>query len=166
MNSATHSSSKYSPNFVNFGQDIVTSGKDYKLIVRDEEHGIDENAERLKKIREMVQGNLKKSHEQSKTRYDLRSRALSYKKGDIVWRKNMKLSDAAKKYSAKLAPKYIKCIVKQKHGTSNYELTDINGNDLGIFSSKLLKSGATPPEVILKDVIQCFLLQLQPRTDL
>lgn len=137
INTSIHSSTKFSPYFVNFGQHMFISGEDYKRKFSGDSTRItDEN---FIKIRDIVQKNIRKTYETSKKRYDLRTRPINYNPGDIVWKQNFILSDATKNIASKLCPRYIKCIIKKKVGTNSYELSDENGKDLGIFNSRLLK---------------------------
>lgn len=91
-------------------------------------------------IRDIVKVNLERTYNNSKKRYDLRSRPINYNIGDVVWKLNKKQSDAAKGLSAKLYRKYVKCRVIRKVGSNSYELVDENGKGAGIVSTKLLKS--------------------------
>ena len=135
MNSAIHSSTKSTPYFVLFGQQMVTSGEQYLNLSENETLEEDH----LKNIREIVGKNLKKSYENSKKRYDLRSRPIVYEPGDVVWKRNTVASNLSKNFSAKLGPKFIKCIVKEKVGTNSYKLEDEVGKLLGVFSTKMFK---------------------------
>lgn len=136
MNTSAHSSTKLSPYYVNFGRDMVTVGNSHRLKDADAIRTI----EHFAKLRSTVSENLLKAHESSKQRYDLRSRPRSFAVGETVWKRTFPLSDASKGYSSKLAPKYIKCIVKKKLGSNSYELSNENGKSIGIFSTKDLKS--------------------------
>lgn len=82
MNTSRHTSTQFSPYYINFGQHMCTSADDYHWLVdepaRENEH------EQLKKIRQQVKRNLEKSHSQSKKKYDLRTRPISYNIGDVV----------------------------------------------------------------------------------
>lgn len=113
---------------------MITSGDSYSL----EPNLAASNSDSIAIIRKHVQENLRKSYERGKCRYNLRTRDISYRPGQIVWRKNFKLSDASKYISAKLCPRYIKCKVKRKIGTNSYELTDPNGRS-AIFSTNVIK---------------------------
>lgn len=105
----------------------------------DNESQNDRDESQLKSIREAVLKNLVKSHKASKQRYDLRSRPIEYVVGETVWKRTFPLSDANKGFAAKLAPKFIKCIIKRKIGLSSFELEDSAGKKLGVFSAKDLK---------------------------
>lgn len=136
MNTSLHSQSKTTPYFANFGQQMATSGNFY-------EHHENEtipDIEDFKRIRETVQENLRNSYERAKQRYNLRSRPIIYKEGDVVWKRNFVLSDASKHFAAKLAPKFTKCIVEKRIGTNSYQLKTENGKSIGVFSSKDLKT--------------------------
>lgn len=135
MNSATHTSTKFSPYFINFGQNIIISGKEYASQSQVDIPRLDN----LSEIRLIVAENLLRAFETSKQRYDLRSRPISYKPGDIVWKRNFILSDAAKGISAKLCPKYEKCVIESKVGSNTYSIKNLNGKSLGLFSTQHLK---------------------------
>lgn len=135
MNTSIHTSTSLSPYFVNFGCHMRTLGNKVERGSSNSERG----PEHFEAIRELVLKNLRKSHEVSKKRYDLRSRVIEYQVGETVWKKTFPLSDASKGFAAKLAPKYQKCIIKRKIGTCSYEIQNEAGKNLGIFSAKDLK---------------------------
>lgn len=136
MNTAIHGSTKFSPYHINFGQEMTTSGNSYSM----EQNAINDRQKSLVRIRELVQENLRSAYEASKKRYDLRSRPITYNKGDVVWKRNFVLSDASKNLSAKLAPLYTQCRVREKVGTSSYLLEDLEGKRIGVFSTQQLKA--------------------------
>lgn len=140
MNTSTHSSTKLSPYFVNYGQNMMLSGKDYNIPVMDADGSSQNRDERFRDIRNVVSKNLRAAYERGKHRYNLRSRVISYSPGETVWKKNFVLSDAARGVSAKLSPKYVKCMVKAKVGSCSYDLIDMDGKPLGVFSSQDLKA--------------------------
>lgn len=86
-----------------------------------------ELCDRMKEIRIRVRENLAKAYNNYSKHYNLRARTVSFKPGELVWRKAFTLSDASKNYSAKLAPKYIKCKIKSKLGLSTYLLEELDG---------------------------------------
>lgn len=138
INSSMHSSTKFTPYFVNFGQRMITSGLEHAMSNDIDAPTHDDDNERLQKIREIVKENLKKSYDVSKKRYDLRARPISYNAGDIVWKVNTKLSNAVRNESAKFFG-YVKCRIKKKVGSCSYELEDMSGQRLGIFSTDMIK---------------------------
>lgn len=139
MNTATHSSTKMSPYFINYGQNMILSGKEYAAPPLDSDIDLNRD-ERFREIRKTVGRKLRAAYEKGKYQYDLKSREVVYEPGSTVWKRNFVLSDASKGISAKLSPKYVKCLIKAKVGSSSYELTDFNGKSLGVFSSRHLKA--------------------------
>lgn len=98
---------------------MIVSGVTYSLDKNNIDIG---DSARFELIRDIVKVNLRKSHEASKRRYDLRSRPIQYEVGDVVWKLNKKHSNASKGQSAKLFNKYLKCKVNRKVGSNTYEL--------------------------------------------
>lgn len=138
MNTSKHTSTQFSPYYTNFGQHMCTSGKDYVNIANNVDDHVNSD-EHFANIRRLVKQNLKKTHETSKKRYDLRSRNIQYNVGDTVYRKVFSKSDATKHQIAKFNKKFIRCRVVRKVGTNCYELSDPDGN-LGIYSTSHLKA--------------------------
>jgi len=137
LNTSVSSVTKFTPHFLNFGKELKISGDEY---VAQPEQSIndfvDKKADDLSKAKDFVIKQLDKTHLNTKKRYDLRTRIISYKRGDIVWRKNFRISDASKNYAAKLGPRNVKCMVLKKIGSSCYELGDLSGRPIGIFHAK------------------------------
>lgn len=140
MNTSAHSSTKLSPYFVNYGEHMMLSGKDYAIPVMDSDDSSHNRDDRFREIRAAVGKNLRAAYDRGRHQYNLRSRAVSYSPGNTVWKRNFVLSDAVKGISAKLSPIYIKCKVRKKVGNCSYELTDINGKSLGVFSAQDMKA--------------------------
>lgn len=140
MNTATHTSTKLSPYFINYGQNMMLSGKDHELAISDVDSPGQNRDEKFREIWQLVSKNLRTAYERGKHRYNLRSREISYSPGELVWKRNFVLSDAVRGVSAKLSPKYVKCRVKKKVGTCSYELEDLKGKSVGVFSAKHLKT--------------------------
>lgn len=138
MNTSVHSSTRHTPYEINFGHNMITYGKIHEYGKIDKPNEAERN-EKLETLRNRVKENLAKSYETRKNRYDLRSRTISYKEGEMVWRRNFILSDASKGFTSKLAPKYIKGRIKKALGTNSYQLVDINGKDVGVYSTQDLK---------------------------
>ncbi|KAJ8929588.1 hypothetical protein NQ314_017695 [Rhamnusium bicolor] len=87
-----------------------------------------------------VKRRLEKAAEKNKRYYDLRHRDVTYGLGARVYRKNFVLSDAAKYYSSKLAPKYVgPFIISKKVSPWTYELKDVDGRFRETWHAKDLK---------------------------
>lgn len=138
IRTALHQSTKFTPYYLNFGQEMITSGKTH--IVTDKLTSLTENPserlENLTSVREQVKKNLTKAYETYSKRYNLRSRNIVFKPGDFVLKRNFKLSDAASNYSAGLGQTFVKCKIKERIGKSCYRLENLDGKDIGVFSVK------------------------------
>lgn len=146
IRTAVHEVTGYTPSFLNFGREIISSGNEYgDGIATDEEIEIDirerryQEIQRLVPIYKEVQLRLKKAYEKSAHHYNLRRRPITFEKGQTVWKRNYTLSDASKQYSASLAPKFIKCRVSSKVSPLVYVLEDMEGRKLGKWHVKDIK---------------------------
>ncbi|KAJ8929025.1 hypothetical protein NQ314_018336 [Rhamnusium bicolor] len=95
------------------------------------------NVDIARDICENVKDRLQKSYQQSSARYNLRHRPMSLEPGQIVWKKQYTLSDAANYYSSKLGPKFVKCRKSIKVFFSSH-----------IFSADSLNSSNTPKVLV------------------
>uniref|UniRef100_A0A8D8CS38 (northern house mosquito) hypothetical protein n=1 Tax=Culex pipiens TaxID=7175 RepID=A0A8D8CS38_CULPI len=64
----------------------------------------------------------------------------SFDVGQRVFKRSFRLSSAGNDYNAKLGPQYVPCVIVAKKGTSSYEVADMNGKSLGVFSAGDLKA--------------------------
>lgn len=138
IRSSIHDSTKYSPYFLNFGQHMKLSGKTHEIdnALQALESGQSERLDKLKDIRKDIASNLKLAYDKYSKNYNLRTRKIIFKPGDIVLRRNFKLSDAINDYSAGLGLKFVKSKVVEKLGNSCYRLKDMNGKDVGVYNVK------------------------------
>lgn len=79
---------------------------------------------------------LTKAYKQNAVRYNLRRKELRLSVGDIVWRRNFVQSNAAHFFSAKLAPRFLKCKVIKKHSDVVYDLQEIDTGKIGKYHVK------------------------------
>lgn len=144
IRTAVHESTNFTPYFVNYGRNYISSGEEYRKI---REAGNDDDYEpaeinaNLKQVFETVKENLKKAYNRYAKHYNLRSNkdAPVYDIGEIVMKKNFFLSNKLKKFSAKLADTYAPARVIGRIGNSCYDLEDLKGNKLGVFHSSDLQ---------------------------
>lgn len=92
--------------------------------------------DKLQVIREKVVESLRKAQERHAKGYNLRSREISFRVGQIVHRRNFPQSDACRGFCAKLAPKSIVCRISAKCGNSIYEIEDLAGKYIGRYHAK------------------------------
>lgn len=148
IRSAVHEVTGFSPNFLNFGRHIPLNGKlygkaDLNLDIAARDPYADALHE-LPDIYRVVRKKLETAYQRNAHSYNLRRRPVEYQVGDFVWRKSHVLSDATRHFSAKLAPKYIPCVVSEKISRLVYKLTDSQGKNLGLWHVKDLKPGPEP----------------------
>lgn len=82
------------------------------------------NLKEMKPIFTEVRKKLHAAYERNARQYNLRKRDVSFKEGDLVWRRNKILSDAANKFSAKLAPRFILSKIRKKVSNLVYDLVN------------------------------------------
>lgn len=141
------------PYSVNFGCEMITSGQQYiEENLKNDCLGDDtpshtmkgNELEELIKLRKFVKKKLEEAHERTSHDYNLRHRPVQFKPGDLVWRREHTLSDAAQGYTAKLAKKFTGPYkVRKKLGINTYELEDGTGKTKGNWHIKDLKPDRT-----------------------
>lgn len=148
IRSSKHEVTGVTPNYIVFGREIQTSG-----IAKDPDEPIQfdrtsvtpERTQGFDRLYSDIRSRLEKAYRENKKNYDLRRRDEQFYPNQLVWRRNYVLSDAAKYFSAKLAPKYLgPFMVDKRLSPWTYELKDSEGKRLGVWHAKDLKSH--PPE--------------------
>lgn len=145
IRTAKHEVTKLTPYFINFGRNMILSGADYKSgELLDLEDGTQTGElsrnDTFRKMFEDVRRRLEVAGQKSTDRYNLRRRHVEYLPNQLVWRKNYVLSDAAKYFSHKLAPKYVGPFqIHKRISPWTYELRDSLGALKGVWHVKDLK---------------------------
>lgn len=133
MNNSVNAVTGFTPSFLIFGREPITTGSIFS-----QNYNLDEmsflprniyanNIGLLSSIYDKVQVALHIAHTKNAARYDLRHDFKVFNVGDTVWRKNYVLSNAGKYFTAKLAPKYLKCKITEKLSPLVYILEDAKG---------------------------------------
>lgn len=112
INTARHESTGFSPSLLNYGREMLPPGSLREQA--DPEEGpvppahaeYRQQLEKLEHIHRMVKENLAKAFRTQSHHYNLRRRSWRPQVGDMVYRKEHLLSDAAKGFCTKLAPKF------------------------------------------------------------
>lgn len=147
INTAKHEVTGFTPSFLAFGRHVPLSGKYYGQVTSTADIELlpgDRNtyAEGLKALTQIfaeVRNKIHLAHQRNAAAYNLRKRDFSFEVGDKVWRRNKVLSDAAIKFAAKLAPKYVLCTVRKKVSRLIYSLENADGSLAGEWHIKDLK---------------------------
>ncbi|XP_036340323.1 uncharacterized protein LOC118749629 [Rhagoletis pomonella] len=122
---------------------MLAHGDEYEILRRLEslDENITDRTDSLKLIRKSLQENIKKAFENSSKRYNLRSTVKTFNVGDTVYRRNFVLSDATKRFCAKLAPKFLKAKVIAVKGNCMYELEDDVNKKRAVYHGKDIIEG-------------------------
>lgn len=134
LNTSIHSATNETPYYINFGWNMILNGKAHTILDPTDQNR-PTTEEEFDDIRNNVKKCLEQAYDKAKSEYDKNSREIQYKPGQIIWKKNYKLSNAGDRYAAKLAPRYVKCRIRTKLGNNTYQLEDLNGKLLGSFST-------------------------------
>ncbi|XP_072395302.1 uncharacterized protein [Diabrotica undecimpunctata] len=148
---AKHEVTQFSPSFLTFARNIPLDGSFFGAIEDKASNVININnklfdprpLENMSSIFKEVQKRIRHSYATNSSRYNLRRRDVKYHVGDKVWKKNFVLSKAVDDFSAKLAPKFVPCIVNKVLSKLVYNLKDLDGNDLGNFHVRDIKLDVT-----------------------
>lgn len=143
LRSGFHQSLGTSPYFTLFGQHMMTHGQEYEIIrkldkICNSEFRVLPSETRLQQIKDFVTEKLNCSHERNKKNYNLRTRNITFKEGDEIWRKNFILSDAKEGITKKFSRKLLPCRVRKILGNNRYEIEDRAGNLIGVYHGQNL----------------------------
>ena len=147
-----HDVTGQTPAFLMFARQVPLSGDFYGPIAENPDNVLTigekfsrlEDSQHLPELYVDVRNRMKQAYEKSKRIYNLRKRHIMFDVGDKVWKKNYALSNAAKYFSSKLAPKYIPAVVSKVLANLVYELQDTEGKNLGNWHVKDLKPDLCP----------------------
>ena len=141
LRSSVHQTIGYSPHYALFGQEMICHGSAYQLLRKLDAVGecdllVQFHPDKIAKLHENLMDNIQKSHDRFEKNYNLRARERNLIPGQIVYRRLFHLSDASKKFNAKLAAQYSKCRIKKKIAHNRYLLEDLNGKEIDIYHTK------------------------------
>ena len=143
LRSSKHNAICTSPHLVVFGTPYIGHGSTYdilrKLDCLNDPLEVIPAEDKLQIIKKNTLENISKAQITNKNTYDLKSRNISYREGQEVYRKNFILSTFSKNINAKLCNKWIRCRIKKKLSNAMYEIEDLTGKYIGIYHSQQLK---------------------------
>lgn len=144
LRSSLHQSLGVSPYKALFGLDMITHGADYRLLkdlsLLEEPVLSLKRADNLALLRKDLQVNIRHAYERNVAQYNLRSKPVSFKEGQEVFRRNFALSKFSQNFNAKLGPQFVKCRIRKKLGNSFYQLEDLQGKEIGTYHAKDIRS--------------------------
>lgn len=144
INSAKHEATGVSPHEVNFGKNLLIHTDLYKHqelnTPEDPKVAQELRLSTIHRIQQLIIQRIKNSHERTKRRYNLRTRSVLFKPGELVWRRSFVLSSNAEQINSKLEPKFVPATVKEILGTNLYVLEDIMSGKKGRYHAKDIKA--------------------------
>jgi len=145
LRNTIHDSTRFSPHYLVFGQHMTLHGSDYSLrkLLFDQDANevqVATKPNRLNLIKDQVMHYLKVAHDTAAKRYNLRSQNRVFNPGQAVFVRSFAQSDATRKFSAKLAAKFIPAFIKSKVGNVAYVVHNSDGKLLGTYHIKDIRS--------------------------
>lgn len=144
INSAKHEATGVSPHRANFGRELVLYTDLYQIqdmnAGKDAKKDQNQRLAAIQRIQEFIVKRIKENHEKSKQRYDLRKRSVTYKEGDVVWRRKFEPSSKIDKINQKLNPKFTPAVIRKILGANLYQLEDVITGKTGQYHAKDIKT--------------------------
>jgi hypothetical protein len=154
LNTAVHEVTKFTPYFLTHGREMILDGSFYNsndpvdrnALTIDIADNFSDKLKDLRQIFQKVRSCMLSSHERNARYYNLKKRSFELQEGQIAYKRCFPLSNAAKHFSAKLAPRFEKCVIHKKHGPLVYTLKNLEGKILGNFHIKdIVRPGEAVP---------------------
>ena len=146
LRNVVHSSTKFSPHFLVFGEHKLSHGSEYDVrrllnFQSDNHLNLISKSDRLNLVKQNVLKYLKEAYEKNATRYNLRSRYRKFEPGQIVFVRNFTQSDKSKNYCAKLSPQFIKAKILKPVGNVAFEVVQSGTNkSMGVYHIKDIRN--------------------------
>ncbi|XP_058840792.1 uncharacterized protein LOC131696258 [Topomyia yanbarensis] len=134
INAARHEATGVSPHEANFGRNLLLHTDLYTQqelnTPEDPKVAQEMRLSTIRRIQKMLVERIKNSHQRAKQRYNLRTRSVAFKVGDLVWRRSFVLSSKAEQINSTLEPKFVPAIIKEILGgkKGRYHAKDIKAD--------------------------------------
>lgn len=145
LNNSVSLATDYTPNFLMFGRELIFDASLHRFsnsleslsqLELGDRNSFAYSLKSLSDIFVKVQTHLLKAYKRNARCYNLGRKVISFVVGDIVWRRSFVQSNAPAYFSAKLAPKFIKCEIIEKVSDNVYVLKDLSKNTSGRYHVK------------------------------
>lgn len=144
LRSTLHTSTGTSPYFALTGYNMITHADAYTILrkldaLEDGTMNILPQTDRIQILHSKINKKIHEAYERNVRSYNKRSRVMSFKPGQEVFRKNFVQSNFAKGLNAKLCKPWLKCRIRRALGNSYYEVETLKGKFIGNIHAQHLK---------------------------
>lgn len=145
LNNSVNLATDFTPNFLMFGRELIFDASLHRFsnsfdnldhLEVGERNSFALSLSSLSDIFVKVQASLLKAYKRNALYYNSGRKVISFAVGDIVWRRSFVQSNAQTYFSAKFAPKFVKCKIVERISDNVYLLKDLNKNTSGRYHVK------------------------------
>ncbi|XP_075150739.1 uncharacterized protein LOC142224841 [Haematobia irritans] len=123
-----------------FGLNMITHGSSYSLLRNlgqlDEPMAKIDRSDQLQSLRQEIRKHHREAYEQNREQCNLRAILPNFRIGQEVFRRNFAQSNFEKSFYSKLAPMFLKALIREKLGSHYFILEDMNGQVVGTYHAK------------------------------
>lgn len=139
-----HESTGLMPYLVNFGHNMISTGTEYEYLrdfESENEYDPSHRPIEVRKLYDIVRQNLHSAYQRYSRPYNLRANSKhTFSPGDIVYKRDMHLSDKGKHFVGKFGTKYSRAKIQTALGTNTFVLEDEKGHRIpGTYHGSFLK---------------------------
>lgn len=144
LRTTIHASIGVTPYFALTGYNMITHAEAYEILrkigsLEDGETLILPKSGQMQLIHDKMKDKLHEAYQRNVKSYNKRSRCVSFKPRQEVFRKNFIQSNFTKGINAKLCRPWLKCRIRKSIGNNQYEVENLKGQLIGVFHAQHLK---------------------------